>query len=201
MSPRPAGIAWWILAVLATAVGSYGLLMIDAREHTDAVPGMPWLDELHFVTGGLALIVGIWGFRRDVLVRRRGLHRALGKVYVGSVLLGGLSGAAMACFAMGGAVPRVGFGLLALGWLGTTAAGWRAIHGSRNQGGRDVAAHRRWMVRSYALTCAAITLRIQLGPLAMLLQGFEPAYRIVAWSAWVPNALFAEWWLRRHPQP
>ena len=47
------------------------------------------------------------------------------------------------------------------------------------------------MVRSYALTCGAITLRLQLGPLAMLLQGFDPAYRIVAWSAWVPNALFA----------
>lgn len=182
--------------MLATVVGSYGVLMIDARETTDAVPGVPWIDEMHFVAGGLALITGIWGFRRDVLVRRRALHKLLGKVYVACVLVSGLSGGAMACFAMGGWVPRLGFGLLAIGWLVTTAAGWRTIHKRK-----DVVAHRRWMVRSYALTCGAITLRLQLGPLAMLLHGFDPAYRIVAWSAWVPNALFAEWWLRRHPRP
>jgi len=196
MTARPAGAAWWILALFATAIGGYGVLTIDARQVTDAVPGLPWLDEVHFVTGGLALIVGVWGFRRDLLAKRRGLHKALGKLYMVCVLFSGVAAGAMACFAMGGLVPQVGFAVLAVLWLGTTFAGWRTIHKRK-----DVVAHRRWMVRSYALTCAAITLRIQLGPLAMLLQGFEPAYRIVAWSAWVPNALFAEWWLRRHPKP
>ena len=53
------------------------------------------------------------------------------------------------------------------------------------------------MIRSYAMILAAVTLRIELPLLAMWLQGFAPAYRIVAWSCWVPNLLVAEWIARR----
>ena len=190
-APRPV-VAWWALAVAATGVGGYGLLLMDARQAQDSVPGMPWLDEVHFASGGLALLVGVWGFRRDVLRGRPALHRWLGKLYVLSVLVSGLAAAAMAPFAMHGTATHLGFGLLALLWLLTTWLGWRRIHKRR-----EVAAHRRWMVRSYALCCAAITLRVQLAPLAYALQGFEPAYQVVSWSCWLPNLLFAEWWLLR----
>ena len=196
MSNRSPGLSWWLLALFASAVGGYGVLMIDARQVQDAVPGFPWLDELHFVASGLALILGVWGFRRDLLAKRKDLHRRIGKLYMVLVLLGGVSGAAMACYSMHGMVTHLGFGLLAIVWLIATFLGWHRIHKRK-----DVIAHRRWMVRSYALTCAAISLRVQLGPLAMLLEGFEPAYKIVSWSAWIPNVLFAEWWLRRHPNP
>ena len=57
---------------------------------------------------------------------------------------------------------------------------------------RDIPAHRRWMTRSYALTTAAITLRIYL--LIILTQNipFVPAYRTIAWLCWIPNLLLAE---------
>lgn len=196
MQKRSPGPGWWLLALFATAIGGYGVLMVDARAVKDAVPGMPWLDEVHFVTGGLALILGVWGFRRDLLVSRRELHRIVGKLYVLLVLVSGTSGLAMACFSMGGMTTHFGFGLLAVAWLATTFLGWHRIHKAKN-----VIAHRRWMVRSYALTCAAISLRIQLGPLAYLLEGFDSAYKIVSWSAWIPNLIFAELWLKRRPNP
>tara|TARA_R110002096_G_scaffold38595_13_gene106471 strand:+ start:759 stop:1349 length:591 start_codon:yes stop_codon:yes gene_type:complete len=196
MSKRAPGLSWWLLALFATAIGGYGVLMIDARGAKNSVPGLPWIDEVHFVTGGLALILGVWGFRRDLLAKRRNLHRRIGKLYMLLVLLSGTAGAAMACFSMAGMVAHLGFGLLAIAWLVTTFLGWHRIHKLR-----DVIAHRRWMVRSYALTCAAITLRLQLGPLAYAFEGFLPAYKIVSWSAWLPNMIFAEWWLRRYPNP
>jgi len=53
------------------------------------------------------------------------------------------------------------------------------------------------MIRSYALTVAAITLRSYL-PL-MLVAGVPLAmsYPLVAWVCWIPNLLFAEWLIRR----
>ena len=186
-------MAWWVLAVAATAIGTYGVAMQDGRPRGGAVPGLPWLDQVHFVAGGLALIVGVWGFRRDVLAQRRRLHRRLGQLYVTCVLLAGLAGLAMALFSLGGIVGHLGFALLAVLWLATTAVGLRLIKR------RSVERHRRWMVRSYALACAAITLRIQLPLLVLMTGSFEAAYPIVSWSCWLPNALFAEWWLRRTP--
>jgi hypothetical protein len=55
------------------------------------------------------------------------------------------------------------------------------------------------MIRTAALTLGAVTLRLQL-PLATVAMGlpFEDAYPVIAWSSWVPNALVAEWLLRRH---
>lgn len=193
---RKPGIAWWLLALSATAIAGYGILLIDAREAKNAVPGLPWFDEVHFFAGGLALAIGVWGFRRDILAHNKALHRSLGKCYVLLVLLGGTTGLTMAVFSMAGPITHFGFGALAVLWLLTTMLGWHRIHKQKN-----VLAHRRWMVRSYALTCAAISLRVQLGPLAMYFESFEPAYQIVSWSAWVPNLLIAEWWLRRWPHP
>jgi hypothetical protein len=57
------------------------------------------------------------------------------------------------------------------------------------------------MIRSYALTFAAVMLRIWM-PLSDLVGiPFESAYPIAVWLAWVPNLLVAEVWLvPRTPQ-
>ena len=63
--------------------------------------------------------------------------------------------------------------------------------------GGDVAAHQRWMVRSVALTFAAVTLRLCI-PLSVVLGlPFEPSYQAIAWLCWVPNLMVAEWACRR----
>ncbi|MNL75568.1 hypothetical protein D3C87_2013940 [compost metagenome] len=64
----------------------------------------------------------------------------------------------------------------------------------------DRVAHRRWMIRSIALTLAAVTLRIQI-PVSMMLDiPFDTAYPVIAWLCWVPNLVVAEMivrWPRR----
>jgi hypothetical protein len=52
------------------------------------------------------------------------------------------------------------------------------------------------MMRSYAMTAAAITLRLYLPILSMTGIPFATSYRLVAWIRWIPNLLFAEWLLR-----
>ncbi|HRW75900.1 MAG TPA: DUF2306 domain-containing protein, partial [Saprospiraceae bacterium] len=98
--------------------------------------------------------------------------------------------------ATGGWIACLGFTLLALAWLITTWTAWRRILV------RNTEAHRRWMMRSYALTFAAVTLRLWL-PLFTGAFGmdFIPAYQIIAWLCWVPNLLVGEWMIRRLSNP
>ena len=57
----------------------------------------------------------------------------------------------------------------------------------------EVKRHREWVLRNYALIFGAVTLRIWLPILIIAYQGeFLPAYRWVAWLAWVPNLLWVE---------
>jgi Predicted membrane protein (DUF2306) len=83
-------------------------------------------------------------------------------------------------------VSTAGFGLLAGLWLAST---WKALDAARN--GR-IAEHRRWMIRSFALTFAAVTLRLYL-PFAFISPiGYVATYRLIGFACWVPNLAFAE---------
>jgi uncharacterized membrane protein YozB (DUF420 family) len=75
---------------------------------------------------------------------------------------------------------------LAVSWLAAGMLGYRAIRSG------DVDRHRRWMTRSFALTYAAVMLRIYL-PVAMVV-GLElsQVYPLVAWLCWVPNLAVAQ---------
>jgi len=141
----------------------------------------------HIFLGGLALLTGFTQFFKKLRRKRLGLHRTLGKIYVLAVLLSGTAGLSIAYFASGGWIPAVGFASLAVLWLYTTANAYTSIRNGVIQ------AHQKWMIRSYALCFAAVTLRIYL-PLFIGGFGMEfyDAYRIIAWLCWVPNILVAE---------
>lgn len=141
----------------------------------------------HIFLGGLALLTGFSQFYKKLRVKRPGLHRTLGKIYVLSVLLSGISGLGIAFFATGGIIPALGFAGLAILWLYTTFNAYTSIKKG------EVNNHQRWMIRSYALCFAAVTLRLYLPTfLGLLHMDFIPAYKIIAWLCWVPNILIAE---------
>ena len=146
----------------------------------------------HVVFGVIALVSGPFQFFPHWRQQRLRWHRALGKVYVVACLAGGIAGLLIAFFATGGLVSSLGFSGLALGWLYSTTRAWRSIRQ------KNVSAHHRWMIRSFALTFAAVTLRIWL-PLFTFGFGwpFEPSYRVISWLCWVPNLLLAEWIIAR----
>ena len=53
------------------------------------------------------------------------------------------------------------------------------------------------MIRSFAMTFGAVTLRLYLPIAPMLGYEFMEGYRITAWASWVPNLILVELWMRR----
>ncbi|MBL9130025.1 MAG: DUF2306 domain-containing protein [Verrucomicrobiaceae bacterium] len=148
---------------------------------------------IHVFTSMLALLAGFTQFFPALLCRAPRLHRWMGRAYVLNVcLITGPASLIMAFYANGGLSSRLAFTLLACGWLLTTAMGWRDALRRRWD------THRAWMIRSYALTLSAITLRAWKWLLVLL---FDPrpmdVYRLVAWLGFVPNLIVAEWLIRR----
>ncbi|MCR0985017.1 DUF2306 domain-containing protein [Roseomonas populi] len=188
------GAGWLLLAVLATGVAvwsmRYGLPVVPQPNLSNFVTRRPALT-VHALSASIALLVGPWQFLPGLRARCIALHRALGRTYAVAVLVAWLSSIPIALHAETGAVASAGFLALGAAWIATTAvAVERAMQ-------RDIAAHRRWMVRSYALTAAAITLRIYLGAGIALGIPLTVVYPAIAWLCWVPNLLAAEWWVRR----
>jgi uncharacterized membrane protein len=194
-STIPRALAWVAMFLLASFVAAYAAaVLVDPAWRSPIVRDLLAHQNLaalcHFSGGALALLAGALQINARLRTRFRRVHRWTGRVYVGAVLVSGIAGLSMALHSSAGPVARWGFGLLALAWLGCTVAGWRqAVRG-------DLASHRRWMIRSYALTLAAVTLRLYL-PLSMLLGiPFPVAYPAIAWLCWVPNLLLAQWMVR-----
>jgi len=188
-------LGWTLMTVLAAAIGVYAFVMVlvpgtRGEFVLDMIARSGAGAHLHFVAGGLVLIVGALQFSAALRRRRPRLHRWLGRIYVGGVLAGATAGFYLAFFAFGGIVARLGFGLLAVGWFVTTLLAF--VHIRR----RQVLEHQRWMTRSYALCLAAVTLRVYLPLFAMAGIPFESAYPVIAWLSWVPNLLVAEWLLQ-----
>lgn len=184
---------WWaVLAFFAIPIALYAFSFLYFRERMfppqlkESFLARPWGVYPHAVIGGIALLIGPLQFNRRFMVRRRRAHRVMGRIYVIGALLTGVVGTYMAWYAFGGPLTQLGFALLGLSLLFTTTKAFTSIKGG------DVPAHRRWMIRSFALLFAAVTLRIELPILGAIFGAFEPAYRIVAWSCWVPNLLVAE---------
>ncbi|MNL00777.1 hypothetical protein D3C87_1212200 [compost metagenome] len=90
--------------------------------------------------------------------------------------------------ANGGLVAQVAFTLLAVSWFYYTL---QAVLKAKNG---DFKAHKNFMIRSFALTCSALTLRYWK---VILVYFFQPnpmdLYPLIAWLGWIPNLLIAEW--------
>ncbi|MFD4657846.1 DUF2306 domain-containing protein [Kitasatospora sp. NPDC058444] len=145
---------------------------------------------VHIFGALTALLVGPWQFAARLRERRPRLHRRIGVTYLLGCLVGGVGALLMAPVAYGGAVSGFGFACLAVAWLVTGGAGLRAILDGR------VTDHRRWMIRSFALTFAAVTLRLMLIAVAAAHLDFRTSYTAIAWLCWVPNLLLACWFTR-----
>jgi len=189
-------LGWGVMTTLALIIAVYAIALLF-------VPAMraPFLQErfatvpvaayLHLAGAGIALAIG--PFQLNTRLRNRFLqvHRWMGRTYVVSVLLGGVAAFALATMSQAGLPTHMGFGLLAILWLFATGNAYRHIRAG------DRVSHRRWMIRSYALTFAAVTLRIYLPLSQMAGLPFDAAYQTISWLCWVPNLIVAEWIILR----
>jgi uncharacterized membrane protein len=149
----------------------------------------PVFAAMHVLGSGLALLIGPFQFLAGLRAKRPALHRRLGQTYVALIFIGGLGGIALATMAHGGLVARVGFITLDVLWIYTIIRAWGAIRGGH------IVTHQQWMMRNFALTFGAVTLRIWLGVGTAIGWPFDEVYPVTAWLAWVPNLILVEWYL------
>ncbi|MBO9545849.1 MAG: DUF2306 domain-containing protein [Caulobacter sp.] len=192
--PRwPARAFWLLAALLCLGVAAYSARYLlhpptTPKEALGNPLGVPWL-VVHIVGAVTALVLGSLQFLP--VLRRAGAHRWIGRTYVLGCLVGGAAGLILAPGSSAGPIASLGFGSLAILWIAVNLLGWRAALQGR------FAEHRRWMIRSWALTLAAMTLRLYLPTVMVLDLPFLPWYRAISFLCWVPNLAIAEAYLRR----
>ena len=187
-------LSWSAMTLLALGVGAYAVASLFSEAlRTPFVQNLFTLRPLaigaHLGGGTVALVLGAFQVNSKLRHRRLPMHRWFGRVYVAAVLAAGIAGLVLAVSSSGGLAANFGFGMMAVLWLTTTAlAFWYIRNG-------NVAEHRAWMLRSYALTLAAVTLRVYL-PLSQIYGiDFIAAYQAIAWLCWVPNLVIVDWFV------
>ncbi|OKP84893.1 hypothetical protein A3844_18270 [Paenibacillus helianthi] len=188
-----------LVLILAFSIAGYAIVQYGVLKASDAglasfklqKPNFelkPWIYVLyiHIFTAIFALIIGPFQLYMKPTNARKRWHRLLGYGYVLSITVSGIVSVYLSLIATGGWIAGLGFMSLDVLWVATTLTATRKIMA------KDIQAHKAWMLRSYALTFAAVTLRIWLAPLALLFGDFEVAFRVVAWVCWIPNLLVIE---------
>jgi Predicted membrane protein (DUF2306) len=143
---------------------------------------------IHITSSVLAILGGVFQFFPKILRGYPRVHILIGKIYIASILLlAAPSGLILAAFANGGLPAKVGFTLQCFVWWATTYAAWRAIMQ------RNWEEHAKMMLRSYAVTLAAMSLRTESYALVYF-WGTKPieTYLTVTWLSWVGNFFIAE---------
>jgi len=193
MTSKASTTSWWLLMLgsLFIAGFSYRYLaphpLIPPNIGTNLMV-TPWIF-VHAGAASTALLIGPFQFVARLRTARPKVHRWMGRTYVVACLVGGVSGLFLAAGCTAGPIAQVGFGLLAVCWLTANVQAWRLALAGR------YAEHRRWMVRSFAMTFAAVTLRLYLPIAPILGYDFMPAYVAISWFCWVPNLMVAELYL------
>lgn len=150
---------------------------------------------MHILATPPVLVLGLVLISDRIRLRNRRLHRWLGRLQVGLVLLGvAPSGLVMAQQAMGGLVSVCGFVVLSVLTALFTTMGW--LQATRMQ----FQSHRRWMLRSYVMLSSAVTLRIMGGVATVLQLESIDSYRFAAWASWLVPWLALEFWFRKSDQ-
>ena len=125
-----------------------------AKQNEIEIPHWLLAFYIHITSASLVMACGLTQFSRILMFQYPKVHRLIGKVYVFLILLiAAPSGFVTAWYGSGGPYAQMAFVLQALFWWGMTFMAYRTI---RN---KEVLKHGKFMLRSYAMTLSAITLR------------------------------------------
>jgi uncharacterized membrane protein len=125
---------------------------------------------IHIGVATIAVIIGLFQFLPQIRAKRIDIHRFLGRTYMLCILVSGLT-ATYVVFFTERFDEQIAFATLDVLWLFTA---WKAYRAIRR---KQIAQHRLWIVRNYAVTLAAIFARLVV-PLMipiLLLKGPLPA--------------------------
>lgn len=180
-------------ARFAEVTGGATVTPENARFFASPVPVL-----VHIVSASLYCLLGAFQFARGFRRRRPGWHRAAGRLLIPLGLVAALSGLWMTLF-----YPRppgddellTGFRLVfGSAMAGCIVLGFAAIRR------RDIARHRAWMARGYAIALGAGTQVLTHLPWVLLVgQPGGLSRTLLMLAGWVINLAVIEWALRKRP--
>jgi hypothetical protein len=211
---RRPGPRRWPLRVLAAVTVGMVLYLVSAYVPPDiATSRIPVRGTLHYGllvghigTAAAAALAGLLQFWPRLRARYPVAHRWTGRVYLFlGVFPSSVLAVPVAALAPFGAANQAALIMLDVLWLGTAIAGFRAARQRR------FADHRRWMIRNYGLTFAAIATRFWIPVMVLAIlpepasyagdpSGVAVSHDIASGSAWlglVTTVLATEWILNR----
>lgn len=145
---------------------------------------------VHIATAIPPLVIGLVAFSPKARRASWRFHRWIGTAYCVTIWISAVTGGLLALANQFGLMAKAGFFTLAVVWFTST---WFAYTTARN---KDFVAHRNWMIRSYAVTLAVVSVRPMFifgPPFGM---DYETYYPLVTWMCWVPNLIIGEIYLR-----
>lgn len=158
---------------------------------------------LHFLGGGIILILGNVQLIPQLRTRYAFAHRYLGRLYVAVSVLTAIGGCVhiLTDGTVGGTIMDVGFGIY--GVLMFVAA----IETARHARAKRFDIHRIWSLRLYSLAIASWLYRIEYGVWYLFTDGLwmddfqGPFDRLMVFFFYVPNLLLVEWLVRSQRKP
>jgi hypothetical protein len=174
-------VALYSLRFLGVPFGHWAVIDTGIR---GVITQVPVRALTHMLVAPLALLFGALQFVPQLRARYPKAHRYMGRIYVASCVIAGIAALATVSHASGGPVAGLGFGILAVLWIGVTLGGWRAAVQ------RKFELHRLLMRLSYAMTFGAVTLRLQI-PIGFMLgyASYSAMSVWIAYTSWIPNVV------------
>jgi hypothetical protein len=185
------GIVMVLLRTINLSQTAFGETSLSADAYDRNFADRPGLTLFHMVPGLIFVILGPLQFITKIRFRYINFHRWCGRIYVTSGLLVGVTALILGfVIGFGGPVETAAvtfFSLLFLIFLGLAF-----FHILRH----EVAAHREWMIRAFALGLAVTTMRPMVGILTTFTGlPFSEILGISFWLAFSLHLVLAEVWV------
>ncbi len=186
------------LTIIPLTAGSLRLLevaggpqLLPANPRIDASP-VPLV--LHVVAAAVYAVAGAFQFPARVRRGHRAWHRRAGRVLIAAGLVVAGSGLWMTLFYPGAPGGDL---LWTVRLVAGSAVAASIVLGFTAIRRRDIAAHRAWMIRAYALAVAAGTQVFTQGIGEGIFGTTDLSTGLSVSAGWVVNAAVAEWAIRR----
>ena len=195
----PVPAALMALSAIPLAAGSLRLVQLAGGSALmpadDRFTGFPTALVVHITGAAVFAIVGTFQFVPGIRRRHRGWHRRAGRVVAAAGLA--VAGSALWLTLFYEAQPGSGDLLQVLRLVFGSAMAGCLVLGLTAIRRRDIAAHRAWMIRAYAIGLAAGTQVFTEGIGGAIFGTGEVRTDLAKGTGWVINLVIAEWAIRR----
>uniref|UniRef100_UPI00404972F1 DUF2306 domain-containing protein n=1 Tax=Flavobacterium sp. TaxID=239 RepID=UPI00404972F1 len=167
---------------------NYEVAFLNLKQEEIKLTHYKWAFFGHVFSSIFIITFGLSQFSKTIRNRFAFVHKWSGRIYVLLILcIGSPTGLIMAYHANGGLIAQISFSMLSILWFVFTLKAYVSIRK------RNYKQHKNFMIRSYALTLSAVSLRLfKYGIVSIFELPPMDTYKIVSVLGWVINLGIAE---------